>query len=82
MDDTGVSNGGPLAETDPLAGAGPLVEQTVRSVLEQHIASVTRKALDRRARRAARQRRESSSSPCRRRSGSSPSSPTRPACTT
>ena len=56
MDDTGVSNGGPLADPDPLAGAGPLVEQTVRSVLEQHIASVTRKALDRRAAGAARQR--------------------------
>ena len=51
MDDTGLSNGtgGPPAATDPLAGAGPLVEQTVRSVLEQQIASAVRKALDRRA---------------------------------
>ena len=46
MDDTGLRNGTP---PDPLAGATQLVEQTVRSVLEQHIASVTRKALDRRA---------------------------------
>ena len=49
MDDTGLSNGGPPLDSDQLAGAAPLVEQTVRSVLEQHIASVTRKALDRRA---------------------------------
>ena len=84
MDDTGLSNGtgGPPAATDPLAGAAPVVEQTVRSVLEQHIASVTRKAFDRRAAglldndaaRAARHRRPPS--------GSSPSWPTRPASTT
>ena len=49
MDDTGLSDMIPSRDTDQLAGAGPLVEQTVRSVLEQHIASVTRKALDRRA---------------------------------
>ena len=48
MDDTGLSNGRPPAQSDPLAGAGPLVAQTVRSVLEQHIASIARKALDRR----------------------------------
>jgi hypothetical protein len=42
VDDTRLSNGRPQAEPDPLAGAGPLVEQTIRSVLEQHIASVTR----------------------------------------
>jgi hypothetical protein len=39
----------PSRDTDELAGAGPLVEQTVRSVLEQQIASLTRKALDCRA---------------------------------
>ncbi len=49
MDETGVSDGRPLTEPDPLAGAWPLVEQTVRSVLEQHITSAVRKALDRRA---------------------------------
>ena len=32
-----------------LAGAAPLVQQTVRSLLEQHVASVTRKVLDRHA---------------------------------
>ena len=46
MDDTGLSNTGSVEEFDPLAGAGPLVAQTVRSVLEQHIASIARKALD------------------------------------
>ena len=49
MDDASLMGGSPLADSDQLAGAAPLVEQTVRSVLEQHIASVTRKALDRRA---------------------------------
>ena len=49
MDDTSLTGNGLVPDSDPLAGAGPLVEQTVRSVLEQHIASVTRKALDRRA---------------------------------
>ena len=49
MDDASLMGGRPLADSDQLAGAAPLVEQTVRSVLEQHIASVTRKALDRRA---------------------------------
>ncbi len=48
MDDTGLTGNG-LPESGPLAGAAPLVQQTVRSVIEQHIASVTRKALDRRA---------------------------------
>src|ERR1017187_2277984 len=47
VDDTGLSNGEPRGGGH--AGVGPLVEQTVRSVLEQHIASVTREALDRRA---------------------------------
>jgi hypothetical protein len=51
MDDTGLSNSRPLADPDPLAGAGPLVEQTVRSVLEQQIASAVRKALERRGER-------------------------------
>jgi Domain of unknown function (DUF4913) len=37
------------SQAELLAGVGPLVEQTVRSVLEQHIASVTRKAFDCRA---------------------------------
>ena len=45
VDDTSLNG----ASADALAGAGPLVEQTVRSVLEQHVASMTRKALDRRA---------------------------------
>lgn len=51
MDDTGLSNGRPSTEleADRLAGAGPLVDQTVRGVLEQHITSAVRKALDRRA---------------------------------
>ena len=49
MDDTGVSANQVAPAADSLAGAGPLVEQTVRSVLEQHVASLTRKALDRRA---------------------------------
>jgi Domain of unknown function (DUF4913) len=49
VDDTRLSNGGSPSESDPLAGAGPLVAQTVRSVLEQHIASFARKALDFRA---------------------------------
>jgi hypothetical protein len=49
VDDASLMGGSPLADSDQLAGAAPLVEQTVRSVLEQHIASVTRKALDRRA---------------------------------
>ena len=48
MDDTGLSTTGLQAGPDLLAGARPLVEQTVRSVLEQHVASITRKALDRR----------------------------------
>ncbi len=48
MDDTRLSNDGPLGDPAPLAGAEPLVQETVRSVLEQHIASLTRKALDRR----------------------------------
>ena len=47
MDDNGLTN--PPAEPkdypDSLAGAGPLIEQTARSVIEQHIASITRKAL-------------------------------------
>jgi hypothetical protein len=47
VDDAGVSSHLPPREADPLPGAAPLVEQTVRSVLEQHIASVARKALDR-----------------------------------
>jgi hypothetical protein len=47
VDDTGLTNDGP--EPDRLAGAGPLVDQTVRGVLEQHIASAVRKALDRHA---------------------------------
>ena len=46
MDDVGVSAS---QQRESLAGAAPLVEQTVRSVLEQHVASVTRKVLDRRA---------------------------------
>jgi len=45
--DDDVSTNGQPPGLDPLAGAGPLVEQTVRSVLEQHIASITRQALDR-----------------------------------
>jgi hypothetical protein len=49
VDDTSLINGRRPAEPDPVAGAGPVVAQAVRSVLEQHIASVTRKALDRRA---------------------------------
>jgi Domain of unknown function (DUF4913) len=49
MDDTDLNNHQPLGGPDPLAGAEPLVQETVRSVLEQHIASLTRKALDRRA---------------------------------
>ena len=81
VDDTGVSANQAAPAADSLAGAAPLVEQTVRSVLEQHVASLTRKALDRRA-GAARLGRRSSSSRSRRRSGSSPSWPTRPACTT
>ena len=36
MDDTGVSANQPRESLD---GAAPLVEQTVRSVLEQHVAS-------------------------------------------
>ena len=44
MDDTSLINGRRPAEPDPVAGAGPVVAQAVRSVLEQHIASVTRKA--------------------------------------
>ena len=43
MDDTGLT-----ANAQELDGIAPLVDQTVRGVLEQHIASVTRKALDRR----------------------------------
>ena len=46
MDDAGVSVNQPR---EPLGGAAPLVEQTARSVLDQHIASMTRKVLDRRA---------------------------------
>ena len=38
MDDTSLSNGGPLGDRDLLAGAGPLVQHTVRNVLEQQIA--------------------------------------------
>lgn len=51
MDDPGLNhaNGGPLGDPDRPAGTAPLIEGTVRSVLEQHLASVTRKALDRRA---------------------------------
>ena len=49
MDDPGVTNSAPVPEPDRLAGAGPVVEQTVRGVLEQHIASVVREALDRHA---------------------------------
>ncbi len=48
MNDTGVSKGF-SADADLLAGAGPVVDQTVRNLLEQHIASATRKALDLRA---------------------------------
>ncbi|MGH2891485.1 MAG: DUF4913 domain-containing protein, partial [Solirubrobacteraceae bacterium] len=44
MDDTQLT-----ATSQELAGAGPLIEQTARSVIEQHIASITRKALDRHA---------------------------------
>lgn len=46
MDNAGLSANQPR---EPLDGAAPLVEQTVRSVLEQHVASITRKVLDRRA---------------------------------
>lgn len=46
-DDVGTNGLAP--GSDPVGGATPLVEQTVRSVLEQHIAGVTRKAFDRRA---------------------------------
>jgi hypothetical protein len=49
VDDPGVTNSPPEPEPDRLAGAGPLVDQTVRGVLEQHIASAVRKALDRHA---------------------------------
>jgi Domain of unknown function (DUF4913) len=45
VDDTSLNG----ASADALAGAGPLIGQTVRSVLEQHVASLTRKALDTRA---------------------------------
>ena len=47
MDDTSLSTNGLRLERDPLAGAGPLVQHTVRNLLEQHITSLTRKALDR-----------------------------------
>jgi hypothetical protein len=46
VDDAGVNANQPR---EPLDGAAPLVEQTVTSVLEQHVASMTRKVLDRRA---------------------------------
>jgi hypothetical protein len=46
VDDTDL-NSPPPARTDPLAGAAPLVEQTVRSVLEEHIAVIARAAIDR-----------------------------------
>jgi hypothetical protein len=46
VDDAGVSANQPR---EPLDGAARLVEQTVRSVLEQHVVSITRKVLDRRA---------------------------------
>jgi hypothetical protein len=46
VDDPRLSDSEPLADDDPLAGAAPLVHQTVRGELEQHIASVTRNALD------------------------------------
>jgi hypothetical protein len=49
VDDTSLTGNGLVPDSDPLAGAGPLVDQTVRSVLEQHIASAVRKALDCRA---------------------------------
>ncbi|MGH2870162.1 MAG: DUF4913 domain-containing protein [Solirubrobacteraceae bacterium] len=51
MDDNALNNPPlePQDDPDGLAGAGPLVDQTVRSVIEQHIASVTRKTLDQRA---------------------------------
>jgi hypothetical protein len=51
VDDNGLNNttSGPQADPDSLTGAAPLVDQTVRSMIEQHIASVTRKTLDRRA---------------------------------
>jgi hypothetical protein len=47
VDDTGLNSGQPPADPDPLAGAAPLVDQTVRSALEEHIASVARAAIDR-----------------------------------
>jgi hypothetical protein len=43
VDDTGLRT-----NAQELDGIAPLVDQTVRGVLEQHIASVARKALDRR----------------------------------
>jgi Domain of unknown function (DUF4913) len=46
VDDTDLTGRPPPAGHDPLAGAAGLVQETVRSVLEQQIASVTRKALD------------------------------------
>jgi Domain of unknown function (DUF4913) len=46
VDDTGLSNRAPVPA---LAGARRLVAQTVRGVLEQHITSAVRKALDRHA---------------------------------
>lgn len=49
MDDAGVTATDPTCAVDVLARAGPLVEQTVRSVFEQHVAAVTRSALDQRA---------------------------------
>jgi hypothetical protein len=48
VDDSGLTPSAGVDE-DLLAGLKPVVEQTVRSVLEQHVASVTRRVLDRRA---------------------------------